>query len=41
MTHYYVELALWMMAFYLAGCPLGVLARRLWVRRRTRISGGS
>lgn len=40
MTHYYAELALWMTGFYLAGCPLGVLARRLRDRRRTTISGG-
>lgn len=39
--HYYAELALWMVGFYLAGCPLGALARRLFKARRGRVSGGS
>ena len=29
MIHYYVELGLWMAGLFLAGCPLGALARRL------------
>ena len=32
MIHYYVELALWMAALFLAGCPIGALAR--WLRDR-------
>ena len=38
MIHYYVELTLWMVFFYFAGCPLGVLARRLRDRRRRQTS---
>lgn len=28
--HYYAELALWIAALFLAGCPVGALARKLW-----------
>ena len=41
MIHVWLELALWMMAFYFAGCPLGALARRLWDGWRGRLSGGA
>lgn len=41
MIHYYAELALWNAAFFLAGCPLGAVARRLWNGRHGRISGGA
>lgn len=34
MIHYWTELALWMAAAFLAGCPLGALACRLWWARR-------
>lgn len=39
MIHYYIELGLWMALMFLAGCPLGALARA--VARRRRISGAS
>lgn len=34
MIHYYIELSLWMAVLFLAGCPLGVLARRAFRRPR-------
>lgn len=34
MIHYYIELSLWMAALFLAGCPLGVLARRAFFSRQ-------
>jgi hypothetical protein len=34
LIHSFAELALWLAAFYLAGCPVGALARGLWNRRR-------
>ncbi|MFO1130818.1 MAG: hypothetical protein U1E16_02195 [Hyphomicrobiales bacterium] len=37
-VHYLAELALWMMALYLAGCVAGEWARRLAGRRRGRLS---
>lgn len=37
MIHYYGELALWLGLMFLAGCPLGALARALHARRQ--ISG--
>lgn len=33
MTHYYAELALWIVAMYFAGCPLGALAYRFFGRK--------
>lgn len=39
MIHYYLELSLWMAAMFLAGCPLGVLARRAFLGRRRPSSG--
>ena len=39
--HYFVELALWMAGFYVAGCPLGALARGLWDRLRNPVSEAS
>lgn len=39
MIHYYVELALWMAALFLIGCPLGALARRLLDARRQSKKG--
>ena len=36
---YFVELGLWMAGLFLAGCPLGVVARRLFALRRGRSSG--
>lgn len=34
-----VELGLWMAGLFLAGCPLGVLARRVFDWQRGRSSG--
>lgn len=36
---HFVELGLWMAVLFLAGCPLGVVARRLSDRSRRRPSG--
>lgn len=41
MIHYYLELSLWMAALFLAGCPLGVLARRAFLGRREPVPGPS
>lgn len=41
MIHYYVELILWMSAMFLAGCPLGVLARRAFGGRNGSPGGGA
>jgi len=39
--HYYAELALWIAAFFLAGCPLGALARRIAGKRAPPTGGGA
>jgi hypothetical protein len=36
---YLIELGLWMAGLFLAGCPLGVVARRGFDRRGGRSSG--
>jgi hypothetical protein len=37
--HAYVELGLWMAGLFLVGCPLGVVARRLFDSRRQPPAG--
>lgn len=39
MIQYHLELALWLAVLFLAGCPLGALARRLRDRRIRRADG--
>ena len=40
-THYIVELALWMAAAFLIGCPLGAMLRGVFLRRRGALSSGT